>query len=165
MKTRASLILALIALFVTETTVAEPVFGRLYTTPKQREQLDELRNRAPQEAITIDIAESTDTVDPTDSEVITSQSITLDGIVYRSDGKNTAWVNRSSTNEGNLETQFRKVDEKDVRSNQVKITLPDNQTQVDLKVGQQYDVNSREVRDMMKDPAQQGAAGIAEPRR
>jgi hypothetical protein len=161
MKTTACLLLALTALLLTGTSGAEAVFGRLYTTPKQREQLDAARNKPPQETIIINVAEQPDT-ELSEDELSTSQSISLDGIVYRSDGKNTAWINRSSTNEGNLETQFTKVDEKDVRSNQVKITLPDKQTRIDLKVGQQYDIDSREVHDMMKVPASQSPSEQAE---
>lgn len=164
MKTTSCLLLTLTTLLITGTSAADAVFGRLYTTPKQREQLDEARNKPPQETIIIDVAEQVDT-ELSEADTSTAQSISLDGIVYRSDGKNTAWINRSSTNEGNLETQFTKVDEKDVRSNQVKITLPDKQTQINLKVGEQYDFDSREVHDTMKDPASQSPSGQVEPRR
>ena len=162
MKTTTCLLLALTTLLLTGTSGAEAVFGRLYTTPKQREQLDAARNKPPQETIIIDVAEPSAT-ESAETDISTSQSISLDGIVYRSDGKNTAWINRSSTNEGNLETQFTNVDEKDVRSNQVKITLPDKQTQINLKVGEQYDIDSREVHDTMKDPASQSPSEQAEP--
>jgi len=162
MKTTTCLLLALAALLLPGTSGADAVFGRLYTTPKQREQLDEARNKPPQETIIIDVAEPSAT-ESAETDISTSQSISLDGIVYRSDGKNTAWINRSSTNEGNLETQFTNVDEKDVRSNQVKITLPDKQTQINLKVGEQYDIDSREVHDTMKDPASQSPSEQAEP--
>ncbi len=164
MKTLNWLILVLLTV-VTGPTLADAVFGRLYTTPKQREQLDEARNRKPQAGIVVITEQTPDLTPSIEAAPGVGQSITLDGIVYRSDGKNTAWVNRNSTNEGHLETLFTKVSEKDVRSNQVKITLPDNQTRIDLKVGQQYDVDSKEVRDMMKDPAGSSTSGQPEPRR
>lgn len=152
MKTKTCLIG--IMLFCSIGTVqAEVVFGRLYTTAGQRAQLDEARNKLPMDGIKIDIVEQellpTEAVEvQTDS----SQSISLDGIVYRTDGKNTAWINRNNTNQGNLENQFTRVDENDVRSNQVRITLPDNHTRIDLKVGQRYDVTSKKVNDLAEDP-------------
>lgn len=129
--------------------LADVVFGRLYTSPKQREQLDEARKKMIQGEAIIDVpvADIETTRSDTDEPVI-SQSISLNGIVYRTDGKNTAWINENSTNEGNLETQFTKVKERDVRSTDVQITLPDNQTRIDLKVGQHYDINTKEIHDL-----------------
>lgn len=158
----------LFVLFVTcsiGTSNADAVFGRLYTSPSQRDHLDEARNEKPQGEIIINIVADDLLEAEVDDEITATQSITLDGIVYRTDGKNTAWINRNSTNEGNLETQFTKVDESDVRSNQVRIILPDNQTRIELKVGQQYDINSKEIHDMMKDPPTTTPADQSEGRR
>ncbi len=104
---------------------AEAQFGRLYTTPKQREHLDELRDRKPQENIIVPVTTTQSSQQQIEQEQTGSTpSITLDGIVYRSDGKNTAWINRNSTNSGNLENQYTRINERDVRSNYVDITLP-----------------------------------------
>jgi len=136
------------------TSFADAEFGRFYTTPNQRNQLDESRNKRPQDEIIVDVSrQDLPQARSEESGLVITDSITLDGLVYRSDGKNTAWVNRSSTNEGNIETQFTRVGEDDVRSNHVQITLPGNRTNIELKVGQQYDVNTQQVIDVVKDPA------------
>ena len=147
--------MVLIILGLSPVSQAEEVFGRFYTTPKQREQLDEARRTQPEQIkLTVpeqEIPESNDgVVQPSTS------SIMLDGIVYRSDGKNTAWINRNSTNEGNVETQYTRVEEKDVGSNNVTIQLPGSGDRVPMKVGQEYDVNSKQIRDYMKDPVTPG---------
>lgn len=139
------------------TATAQAEFGRFYTTPKQRQQLDEARNKRPQAEIIVEVNPQFQESAIEDEEVTTSSgSISLDGLVYRSDGKNTAWINRGSTNEGNIESQFTNVDERDVRSNHVNITLPGS-GDIQLKVGQQYDVNTRQVQEMKTDPAVRGA--------
>jgi len=165
MKTK-TLLIGLMLTCSIGTAQAEVVFGRLYTTPGQRAQLDEARNKLPTDGIKIDIVEQellpTETAE---TQTDTSQSISLDGIVYRTDGKNTAWINRNSTNEGNIENQFTTVGERDVRSNQVRITLPDNHTRIDLKVGQSYDVNSKQVNDLAQDPQTATPSRLPDDRR
>lgn len=149
--------------FVTTPVHAELEFGRFYTTPKQRERLDQARSSEPQEITVVPLIETNlQQHSSADAAQTGSSSITLDGIVYRSDGKNTAWINRSSTNEGNLETQYTKVAEKDVGANEVKITLPDNETSIQMKVGQEYDVNSKQIHDHMKDPVISPSAAPAD---
>jgi hypothetical protein len=144
-------IVTLLILGLAPLSRAEVVFGRFYTTPKQREQLDEARRTQP-EQITLALPEQE--IQETDGGPAqpAASSIMLDGIVYRSDGKNTAWINRNSTNEGNVETQYTRVEEKDVDSNRVTIQLPGSGDRVPMKVGQEYDVNSKQIHDHMKDP-------------
>jgi len=128
-------------------------FGRLYTTPAQRQKLDELRHQRPQEIVIDVIQQDLEDSGTEESSAVLMDAITLNGLVYRSDGKNTAWINRNSTNTGNIETQFTTVRERDVGSNQVQIMLPDNRTNIHLKVGQQYDVHTQQVFDVVTDPA------------
>lgn len=130
---------------------ADTEFGRFYTTPKQRGDLDELRARKPQGEIVVKLEENPQETRPADSPSVPVDSITLNGVVYRSDGKNTAWVNRNSSNEGNIGGQFTRVKEEDIRANQAQITLPDDRSTVRLKVGQRYDVNSQQVHDVIED--------------
>lgn len=152
MKTKYSLVVLILAILAGGSVHADLTFGRFYTTPNQRDRLDAARSRQPQEMIVAPVAEEALPQAFAEDIPQSDSSITLDGIVYRSDGKNTAWINRSSTNEGNVATQFTKVGEKDVDSNHVRITLPDNQTRIELKVGEQYDINSKQIHDNMKDP-------------
>jgi ABC-type uncharacterized transport system permease subunit len=153
MKSSGKIFFFLLIFSLSSASVAEAEFGRLYTTPAQRLKLDELRNKQPTEGVVIDLVQE-DIQDTTVQEAtpVLTDGITLNGLVYRSDGKNTAWINRNSTNAGSIETQFTTVRERDVRSNQVQITLPDNRTSIQLKVGQQYDVQSQQVYDVVNDP-------------
>jgi len=153
MKSSGKIIFCLAVFSLSGASYAEAEFGRLYTTPAQRLKLDELRNKRPTEEVVIDLVQE-DIPDTTVQEATLelTDGITLNGLVYRSDGKNTAWINSNSTNTGSIETQFTTVRERDVRSNQVQITLPDNRTNIQLKVGQQYDVQSQQVYDVVNDP-------------
>jgi len=153
MNSSGKIFFCLLILSLSSASVAEAEFGRLYTTPAQRLKLDELRNKRPTEEVVIELVQE-DIQDASTQEAtpVLMDGITLNGLVYRSDGKNTAWINRNSTNAGSIETQFTTVRERDVRSNQVQITLPDNRTSIQLKVGQQYDVQSQQVYDVVNDP-------------
>ncbi|MGK0296417.1 MAG: hypothetical protein ACI9XC_000005 [Gammaproteobacteria bacterium] len=132
---------------------ADNGFGRFYTSPRQRMQLDEQRIKRPDEEIVVDIVPDNLMDITSEEETVTIiDSITLNGLVYRTDGKNTAWLNSNSTNEGSIENQYTRVNENNVHSNNVEITLPDNQSRIELKVGQQYDVRSKQVYDLAKDP-------------
>lgn len=153
MKLSGKIIFSLVFIGLSVPVYADAEFGRLYTTPSQRLKLDELRNKQPTEPIVIDLSgqEISETESVVEAPVLID-AITLNGLVYRRDGKSTAWINGNSTTSGNIETQFTTVRETDVRSNQVQITLPDNRSNIQLKVGQQYDVRSHQVYDVVNDP-------------
>lgn len=82
-------LLALALLFPVITHAAETV-GRLFFTPEQRAQLDTLR---------IKKIVATQTKDEPAPEIVTYK-----GIVRRSDGKATVWVNSKALTEGELST-------------------------------------------------------------
>ncbi len=136
-----------------QTVQAQEDFGRFYTTPRQRADLEELRQNRPRGDIIIEVAPETIPDDVTDNEIENVvDSISLSGLVYRSDGKNTAWINRSSTSFGSIENQYTRVQEDDVDPDRVLITLPDDISTVRLKVGQQYDLMNKQVYDVINDP-------------
>ena len=63
---------------------AEPAeLGRLFFTPERRQALEYQRNFNVQEAQTLQ-----------------GTTMSLDGVVYRSSGKSTVWINRQAQNEG-----------------------------------------------------------------
>ena len=128
-------------------------FGRFYTTPRQRTQLEESRIQAPRDEIEMEftVEEFSETNQQQQTENLID-SIKVNGLVYRTDGKNTAWINSNNSIQGSIENQYTRVQERDVNSNSVEIRLPDNRTSVDLKPGQQYDVNSNRVYDIINDP-------------
>jgi len=156
---RVTVFTGLLLLCLCGAPAAETGFGRFYTTPAQRSHLDELRARQPQGEIVVDITEEElPETEQEENDAALVDSITVDGIVYRSDGKNTAWVNRSNTLEGSITTQYTRVREQDVTGNKVQITLPDEKNRIRLKVGQQYDVHTGRVQDLVEDPLLQAPA-------
>ena len=74
-------------------------FGRLFTTPKQRMHLDELRKVEPKAVVEV-IEE--EIIIEEEIEEIPVDTITVKGLVFRSGGKSTAWINDSNTYEGNV---------------------------------------------------------------
>ena len=132
---------------------AQNEFGRFYTTPRQRQQLEDLRNQRPQDEIVVEVA--AETLQETTNEqnrLSNIDSITVNGLVYRSDGKNTAWINSNNVIQGSIVNQFTTVNENNVHPDNVEITLPDNQSHVHLKVGQQFDIYSEQIYDVVQDP-------------
>ncbi|NNE39176.1 MAG: hypothetical protein HKN08_12790 [Gammaproteobacteria bacterium] len=155
-----------LAMPVAAQTTSASEFGRFYTTPRQRTQLEDSRNQAPREEIEVEL--EIEVIPETVERQTVIDSITVNGLVYRTDGKNTAWINSNSTIEGSIENQYTRVQEDDVRSNSVQVRLPDNRTRVDLKPGQQYDINSKQIYDVVNDPISPGPVAIpgnTEPRR
>ena len=123
-------------------------FGRLFTTPKERERLDEIRNAAASTTVNIkdtelNVNEATEKVEPK------HEDIKVKGVVYRSDGKNTAWLNDTNSNEGDVASQYLKVDEHNINPDGVKLVLPGNKKAVHLKVGEAYDSATDKTSDMI----------------
>ncbi len=127
-------------LLVSEMAYADNL-GRLFTDQAQRQQLDKLRLqknvvKKVEEAVTIDIPD-----EPVveEKEVIQLEgALRLRGLVYRSDGKNTAWINDSNSFEGDLESQYIGVSDNTISQDDVEIVMPDQQTRIKLKVGDAY---------------------------
>ena len=121
-------------------------FGRLFTTPTQRSQLDNLRlssklpsAQAPEEAS-----------DTQPSPIMTIPNeppaeVSVQGYVKRSDGKKgTVWVNNTPMQESTKNSDFQ-VGKLKSNSNRVDINIPANNTRVRLKAGQVYDTETNSV--------------------
>lgn len=134
---RKASILLLACLPVFPAQAAED-FGRFFTTPAQRAQLDVLRRSGPEVAIEIDSSEL-DTETAAAEPANPQNAVTLKGVVRRSDGANTAWVNESNTNEGNLAAQDIRVPKSRIGDNQVELSIGENRAPITLKVGETYD--------------------------
>jgi hypothetical protein len=103
-------------------------FGRLFFTPVQRATLDNARKQNIRAEIG---SENKDESEPV------PQNISIDGLVKRSDGKSTVWVNNRAVNEqqaGGVGIATRKQD------NHVRLTVPESGHIIDLKVGQTVEV-------------------------
>ncbi|WP_263770164.1 hypothetical protein [Propionivibrio soli] len=82
-RSRSVNLVCLLALFVTGPAAAEQPLGRLFFTPEQRQQLDYQRDH--------NILEK--------REVDQEPSLTVNGVVTRSSGRRTVWVNGEAQNE------------------------------------------------------------------
>ncbi len=115
-------------------------FGRLFTTPSERKELDRIRLIKDKKPRQVETMQAEDFLEPTEikKEIVIRDAIRLKGIVHRSDGKNSAWINEANTFEGNLESQFIQVPNNNITFDQATVIMPDDSTSVDLKVGEVF---------------------------
>jgi len=122
--------------------------GRLFTSSTEREALNKIRNAKPK-PVEVEVVEVETIVEPiieeeVEEEIIIRDAIVLKGLVHRSDGKNAAWINDSNTYEGDLESLYIKIKPEEIESDQVQLTMPDNETKVKIKVGDYYDPQNKD---------------------
>ncbi len=145
------LYLFLLGVLLEQPVVAEDQFGRLFTTPSQRTRLEELRKIEPEQRIKIDEKVLLIEEEVEETEDLPVDAITVRGLVYRSDGKSTAWINNSNTFEGGLSSQYINIGK--IESNTVEIIMPTADTRVKLNVGQTFDPISESYTDLVEDSA------------
>lgn len=110
--------------------------GRLFFTPEQRSALDARRKaRIPDKPAAV---------------AVESPVTRLDGLVTRSGGKSTVWVNGEPVPEGSHPEGLR-VDPRRSSSNRVRVDIGETESQVDLKIGQSFDRGTGEVKDALQD--------------
>ncbi len=148
------MLVTLIAACMGQRTVAAD-FGRLFLSHKERMVLEKLRNAKPEPEEPV-----VQQVEPDPLELLATEQeqaeaelpqievepvlqieepIILRGVVKRGDNKNTAWLNNGNTMAGNDIVGKIRLDERDIKQDSVSLTLPDNVTEVTLKVGQAYE--------------------------
>jgi hypothetical protein len=128
----------------------EPSLGRLFLTPEQRATLDNARrNRIRAEALAA-------TVDRK-PKIPPARSVTINGIVSRSDGESTIWVNGHPT-EGQTEDGMRVTISPGSQSSVV-LREPEKGRRVRLKVGQKADLISGRI----QEPYEQRRTPVAPP--
>lgn len=114
-------------------SAAEPL-GRLFYTPAQRAQLDTLRaqkNVAPP---------AQETKEPP----VIPEALTYSGIVRRSDGRSTVWINKRMVNDGKAADDL-SVSSRSRSDDRVSVRLPQAAGPVELRVGQSFDVQTGTV--------------------
>lgn len=105
--------------------------GRLFYTPAQRAQLDALRSR---KSIAQPVPEQQEPLP-------VPEVLTYGGIVRRSDGKTTVWINNRVVNDG--KTAERLPISSHVRpDDSISLQLPQASRSIDLKVGQSVEIVS-----------------------
>ena len=155
------LLLILSALFITNSGgVYADELGRLFTTPSERRMLEEMRHAKPVEPVVepeivgIQIEEI---IEPEEEKIpLLTDTVSVKGMVYRKNGKNTAWINDSNTFEGDLESQYIKVKPEGISKENVQIIMPDNTTRIELKVGQSYQPTEERIIDLVPEPGEAG---------
>lgn len=120
---------AAIVLMLGAGTAAAAELGRLFFTPAQRATLDTLREK--------NIGK--EAVSEKEPAPPLPQNVTLDGVVRRSDGKNTVWLNSravTAPKAGGIGVSTGKND------NRVRLRVPESGRSIDLKVGQTAEIVS-----------------------
>jgi hypothetical protein len=131
--------------------------GRLFSTPDERAILDEIRRdrdmaipeSAPQPVATV--------------EAPKVEQLTIDGLVIRSGGANSAWINGRPVSDGWTTREGVRVDTASGQSGgTVKFTLPSGAGTVALKPGQKIDVSSGVVVEVYERDSRLDAASAFE---
>lgn len=113
------------------TVCAEPL-GRLFLTPERRAVLERQRQLNIQEVQTIQ-----------------GTSVTLDGVVTRSSGRTTVWVNQRPQNENAFGTGISATVSR--KNPGQAILTPGDETPASLKVGESINRGTREKTDALGD--------------
>lgn len=112
--------------------------GRLFTTPEQRAELDEIRNDpdyGKEEAPRVSVAPKQGATGPA------VDTVTINGIVLRSSGQNYSWINGDSIRGGDATREGIRVETRQLSSGgTVRLVLPSGLDTVQLKPGQKIDV-------------------------
>ena len=121
--------------------------GRLFLTPQERVRIDKIRYAQPkvEEPVKIVIDEI---VEQGPEPVPDLGGITVNGLVYRQGGKNTAWINNTNTFEGNLGNQYIEVDSGNIKPDNIKLKIHKNERDITLKVGETYETTTDKVTDL-----------------
>jgi hypothetical protein len=151
-----------VLLFLNSVSVAADELGRLFTTPSERRMLEELRLAKPEEPVMepeIVEIQIEEIIEPEEEPPLLTDTVSVKGMVYRENGKNTAWINDSNTFEGDLESQYIKVKPEEISKESVQIIMPDNTTRIELKVGQSYEPVAEEITDLIHDQSDNDQLG------
>lgn len=121
----------LLLIFAQLAPAAEPL-GRLFYTPEQRTQLDALRT---QRVVATQVRDEP-----------VPENVTYNGIVRRSDGKTTVWVNNEAMTEAELRVKQSIVGRVD-RNGRILLQTPQasGAAQLQLKVGQSAELLSGKI--------------------
>lgn len=141
-------------------TAAADDLGRLFTTAAERARLDEARRGAPAPTLTVPVARPQD---ETDEATQNPAGLTVRGVVARSGGRSTAWVNDTNTYQGDLGAASQRVERTGIAGDQVTVRLPDGKSSVQVKVGQTLDPVSARVSDLATEPDAEAPPPAAVP--
>ena len=127
---------------------ADDDFGRFFTTPMQRQYLDQLKSRGTPIVVEIEKDLAVLENETGEAEEI-SDTVTVKGLVYRKGGRNAAWLNNSNTFEGDIASGYTDVAESEISSSGIKVRIG-NKEDIRLKVGQKYEPATENIRDIVQ---------------
>ena len=130
-------LLALIILMAGAGTAAGAEFGRMFFTPAQRAALDSFRKLNIESAVVGEDDRDKDLVAP--HPPAGPEHMSVSGVIRRSDGKNTVWINNRAVDAGQPGSVNVAPGKND---NRVKLTAPQSGRSFELKVGQSVEVTS-----------------------
>ena len=140
MKMRAVLFGLILALSL-PAWAADPTIGRLFFTPSQRSSLDIARSQRTRATV------ATETTQEVVLQQPVPQTITYGGMIRRSDGRSTIWLNNQPVHDGNTAEGSPTVVRRVGPDGAVTLEVPQSNRRVDLKVGQSVEVLSGSVGD------------------
>jgi len=122
-------------------------FGRFMTTAKERQHLDKLRQTGAAMPIDMEQAEPEDNAlaEPLSAYPAT---VTVKGLVYRSKGKSSAWINDSNSYAGDAAANPDSISSQRIAPEKMSIALPGQAKGVRLKVGQTFDLETEQLKEM-----------------
>lgn len=125
--------------------------GRFFTTPMERQYLDQLKSRgAP---IVVRIEDDLNVGDKSmEKKQEINDAITIKGLVYRKNGKSAAWLNDSNTYEGDVAWGYADVKEDNITPSKVQIRIGTQNGDISMKVGEKYEPASESVKDLIEEP-------------
>lgn len=129
----------LLAALTTPVAAADPAIGRLFFTPSQRTSLDIARSQRTR--ATVATEQTQEVVQPV------PQTITYDGVVRRSDGQSTVFINNRPVHGPNTPDGGPTIVRRVGPDGSVTLEVPQSSRQVDLKVGQSVEVLSGSIGD------------------
>lgn len=143
--------LLIFALLLPAHASAVESFGRLFTTPAERANLDHLRQTRKIQPVTEAQPEETaEAVEPA-----LPPTVSVQGYLKRSDGKKgTVWINEAPVQEDSAsgEIQVGKIPQS---GNEVQIRLPGSGKNMKLKAGQVYDPETDSILEKSQDVRQE----------
>lgn len=137
MKCRAIYAVACLLALMPALAMAGQPLGRLFFTPEQRARMDAAR----QQERSVRVEEEEEASPP-------PASITLNGVVTRSDGKRVVWINNRV--QGDDASGKIVAARGSVSTGQISVTTSDAKQTVPLKVGQSLDMNSGQVEEVYR---------------
>ena len=156
----AALVLAVVSALVAAPAEAQQRLGRLFFSPEERLALEEARREyelrgevAPEPDEPLETA-------PAEPAVL---RLGVDGVVLRSDGLESTWVNGSPVIGGVTREGLRVEADRGSTGGDVSITLPSGLETVRLRPGQKVDVVSGTVIEVYEREQSEGAASVFEP--